>query len=57
MASFFVTRTKENVVLQRRYSHPVDKSTGVQSDQMVILTAIDLPGDAEINDLTVRPGH
>jgi hypothetical protein len=39
--AFFVVRTKENILLQRRYSHPVDKSTGVQSDQTVILTAID----------------
>jgi hypothetical protein len=36
--AFFVTRSKENVLLQRRYSHPVDKSTGVRSDQTVILT-------------------
>jgi hypothetical protein len=35
--AFFVTRSKENVLLQRRYSHPVDKSTGVRSDQTVIL--------------------
>ena len=28
-------------MLQRRYSHPVDKSTGVLSDQTVILTAIE----------------
>src|SRR6266704_1640549 len=40
-SSFFVTRTKENVLLQRRYSHPVDKTTGVRSDQTVILTSID----------------
>jgi hypothetical protein len=39
-SSFFVVRTKRNVVLQRRYSHAVDKSTGVRSDQTVILTAI-----------------
>ena len=39
--AFFVVRTKENILLQRRYSHPVDKRTGVQSDQTVILTAID----------------
>jgi len=39
-SAFFVTRTKENVLLQRRYSHPVGKSTGVLSDQTVILTAI-----------------
>lgn len=39
-SAFFVVRTKENVLLQRRYSHPVHKSTGVRSDQTVILTAI-----------------
>jgi hypothetical protein len=36
-ASFFVTRTKENVQLQRRYSHPVESGTGVRSDQTVVL--------------------
>ncbi len=36
--AFFVTRSKENVLIQRRYSHPVDKSTGVRSDQTVVLT-------------------
>ena len=40
-SAFFVVRTKSNVVLQRRYSHPVDKSTGVRSDHTVILTAFD----------------
>ena len=39
-AAFFVVRTKSNVVLQRRYSHPVDKTTGVRSDQTVILTTL-----------------
>jgi len=39
-AAFFVTRTKSNILLQRRYSHPVDKTTGVRSDHTVILTAI-----------------
>ena len=37
-AAFFVTRSKTNLRLQRRYSHPVDKSTGVISDHTVILT-------------------
>jgi IS4 transposase len=37
--AFFVVRTKSNLLLQRRYSHPVDKSTGVRSDQTVILTS------------------
>lgn len=40
-SAFFVVRTKENVLLERRYSHPVDKSTGVRSDHTVILTTID----------------
>ena len=39
-SAFFVVRTKENVLLQRRYSHTVDKSTGVRSDHTVILTAM-----------------
>ena len=40
-SAFFVVRTKENVLLQRRYSHAVDKSTGVRSDHTVILTAME----------------
>jgi hypothetical protein len=40
-AAFFVVRTKSNVLLQRRYSHAVDKASGVRSDHTVILTAID----------------
>jgi len=38
-SAFFVVRTKSNVLIQRRYSHPVDQSTGVRSDQTVILTS------------------
>jgi IS4 transposase len=40
-SAFFVVRTKENILLDRRYSHPVDKSTGVRSDHTVILTTIE----------------
>ncbi len=40
-SAFFVVRTKENVVLQRRYSRPVDKSFGLRSDHTVVLTAIE----------------
>src|SRR6266550_860606 len=39
-SAFFVVRTKSNILIQRRYSHPVDKATGVRSDHTVILTAI-----------------
>src|SRR6202142_353848 len=38
-SAFFVVRTKSNVLIQRRYSHPVDKTCGVRSDHTVILTA------------------
>ena len=38
-AAFFVVRTKKNVLLRRRYSREVDKSTGVSSDHTVILTS------------------
>ena len=40
-SAFFVVRTKENVLLQRRYSRPADKTAGVRSDHTVILTAIE----------------
>jgi hypothetical protein len=39
-SAFFVVRSKSNLLLERRYSHPSDKSTGVRSDQTVILTSI-----------------
>ena len=38
-SAFFVTRTKRGVLLRRRYSHPVDSSTGVRSDHTVVLAA------------------
>ena len=36
--AFFVTRAKRNMQFQRRYSHPVDKETGLRCDQTVTLT-------------------
>ena len=36
--SFFVTRAKSNLRVQRRYSHKVDKTTGLICDQTVMLT-------------------
>ena len=36
--SFFVTRAKSNLNARRRYSHPIDKRTGLVCDQSVILT-------------------
>ena len=37
-SAFFVVRAKKNVVLRRRYSRRVDTTTGLRSDQTVILT-------------------
>jgi hypothetical protein len=36
--SFFVIRGKSNLKVQRRYSHPVDRSTGLICDQTVVFT-------------------
>jgi Domain of unknown function (DUF4372)/Transposase DDE domain len=36
--SFFVTRGKSNLKARRRYSHPVDRSSGLVCDQTVVLT-------------------
>ena len=35
---FFVTRAKSNLKAQRRYSHPIDRSTGLICDQTIVLT-------------------
>jgi hypothetical protein len=40
-AAFFVVRTKSNVLLQRRYSHPANRATGVCSDQTVVLASLE----------------
>ena len=37
--SFFVTRAKKNLKYRRRYSHPVDRSTGIICDQTIVLTS------------------
>ena len=36
--AFFISRAKSNFKFKRRYSHNVDKSTGVQCDQTIVLT-------------------
>lgn len=37
-AAFFVTRAKSNLQFRRLYSHPINKSTGLQCDQTIVLT-------------------
>ena len=45
--AFFVTRAKSNFVFKRLYSQPVDKSTGVRADQIIMVagfyTLMDYP--------------
>ena len=36
--AFFVTSAKSNLNAKRRYSHPVDRATGVICDQTIVLT-------------------
>jgi hypothetical protein len=38
--AFFVTRTKKGILLRRRYSHAIDASTGVRSDQTIMLSSV-----------------
>jgi len=35
--AFFVTRAETNLQFRRLYSHPVDKSLGLQCDQTILL--------------------
>ncbi len=37
-SAFFVTRAKRNFRFRRLYSHPVDKTNGLQCDQTIVLT-------------------
>jgi len=43
--SFFVIRAKSNTKAQRRYSHRVDRSTGLIYDQTIFLTGMHSPQD------------
>ena len=36
--AYFVIRAKQNFQFRRRQSHPVDRSTGVRTDQTIVLT-------------------
>ncbi len=42
--AFFVTRDKSNLKYRRRYSQPVDKSTGLLCDQTIVLTGVNTSG-------------
>jgi len=38
--AFFIIRAKSNLQFRRRYSHPINKSTGLRCDQTIVLTGI-----------------
>ena len=44
-SAFFVTRAKSNLNCRRLYSHPIDKSRGLRSDQTIDLTGINSSKD------------
>lgn len=52
--AFFVIRTKDNLAFRRRYSHSHDRSTGVRSDQTIILTG---PKTATLYPVALRRIH
>jgi hypothetical protein len=43
--AIFVTRTKRGLKWRRRYSHPVDRTTGLICDQTIVLTGTQSPHD------------
>jgi hypothetical protein len=43
VGAFFVIRLRNNIHVKRRYSNPVDKTTGVLSDQIVFLNGLRTP--------------
>jgi len=47
-SAFFVIRSKRNFQFKRRYSHPVDKSTGLRCDQTIITTGVGAAKDYPI---------
>jgi hypothetical protein len=44
-AAFFVVRARVNMQYRRRYSHPVDKNSGLRCDQTIVLTGRDSSRD------------
>jgi len=52
--SFFVIRGKSNLKAQRRYSHPVDRSTGLICDQTVVFTGFYAHKDFEVPLCRIR---
>ncbi len=43
-SAFFVIRAKSNLKFRRLYSYPIDKTTGLRSDQTIVLTGVNTTG-------------
>ena len=52
--TYFVIRTKGNLAFRRRYSHPHERSSGVRSDQTIVLTG---PKTATLYPIALRRIH
>ena|SRR5947209_7676253 len=53
-AAFFVTRAKQNIQYYRRRSHPFDPSSGVRSDQIIVLNG---PKTSRLYPVPLRRVH
>jgi transposase len=53
-AAFFVTRAKKNTQFYRRHSHVIEPSTGIRSDQTIVLTG---PKTARLYPAPLRRIH
>ena len=53
-AAFFVVRARINMRYRRRYSHPVDRSTGLRCDQTIVLTGQDSSRDYPVPARQIR---
>ncbi len=53
-AAFFDVPTRKNMQFRRRRSRPVDKSTGLRSDQTIVLTGVDSAVDYPLPARRVR---
>ena len=53
-AAFFVVRARVNMQYRRRYSHPVDRTTGLRCDQTILLTGKDSYRDYPVPARQVR---
>jgi len=53
-AAFFVVRARINMRYRRRYSQPVDRSTGLRCDQTIVLTGQDSSRDYPVPARQIR---